>query len=82
VIFLKFVLLNLSFPAIAYSHAAVLSLPYEPSLLSICSSNRHAGSEEMALIQLFIPSEIARSAVSSLGEAGCVQFLDVPLSLM
>jgi hypothetical protein len=31
----------------------------------------------MALVQLFIPSEIARSTVSSLGEAGCVQFLDV-----
>lgn len=40
------------------------------------------GSEEMALVQLFIPSEIARSTVSSLGEAGCVQFLDVPLSYM
>jgi hypothetical protein len=35
------------------------------------------GSEEMALVQLFIPIEIGRSCVSSLGEAGCVQFLDV-----
>jgi V-type H+-transporting ATPase subunit a len=31
----------------------------------------------MALVQLFIPSEIARATVSSIGEAGCVQFLDV-----
>ena len=41
-------------------------------------TNSEIGSEEMMLVQLFIPSEIARSAVSSLGEAACVQFLDVP----
>jgi len=33
----------------------------------------------MAFVQLFIPSEIARSTVSALGEVGAVEFLDVPL---
>jgi hypothetical protein len=31
----------------------------------------------MALVQLFIPSEIARTTVSALGELGSVEFLDV-----
>jgi hypothetical protein len=35
------------------------------------------GSEEMALVQLFIPSEIARTTVSALGELGSIEFLDV-----
>jgi len=33
----------------------------------------------MAFVQLFIPSEIARSTVSALGEVGAVEFLDVLL---
>jgi len=61
------------------SHAAVLPLPYNPPLIKRQNvpTDAAVGSEEMALVQLFIPSEIARATVSSLGEAGCVQFLDV-----
>jgi len=40
-----------------------------------------AGSEEMSFVQLFIPSEIARTTVSTLGELGSIEFLDVvPIS--
>jgi hypothetical protein len=31
----------------------------------------------MAFVQLFIPSEIARTTVSTMGELGSVEFLDV-----
>ena len=36
----------------------------------------------MAFVQLFIPSENARSTVSALGEAGSVEFLDVQPSIL
>ena len=31
----------------------------------------------MALVQLFIPSEVGRSTISALGDLGAVQFRDV-----
>jgi hypothetical protein len=31
----------------------------------------------MAFVQMFIPSEMARTTVSALGEVGAVEFLDV-----
>lgn len=34
-------------------------------------------SEEMSLIQLFIPAEVAHNCVAELGELGKVQFSDV-----
>jgi len=34
-------------------------------------------SEEMSLIQLYIPAEVAQPTVSELGELGLVQFRDV-----
>lgn len=34
-------------------------------------------SEVMSLIQLYIPSEVARATVSELGDLGLVQFRDV-----
>lgn len=36
-----------------------------------------AGSEEMSLVQLYIPSEVAHDTISELGEMGNVQFKDV-----
>ena len=35
-------------------------------------------SEVMSLIQLYIPSEVARATISELGDLGLVQFRDVP----
>jgi hypothetical protein len=35
------------------------------------------GSEEMSLVQLFVPTEVAHDAVAELGERGNVQFIDV-----
>jgi hypothetical protein len=35
------------------------------------------GSQEMALVQLFIPTEAGRTTMSDLGELGSVHFLDV-----
>jgi len=35
------------------------------------------GSEEMSLVQLFIPTEVAHDTVSELAELGNVQFKDV-----
>lgn len=40
-------------------------------------ANLDSGSEEMAFVQMFIPSETARTTVSALGEIGAVEFLDV-----
>lgn len=36
-------------------------------------------SEEMSLIQLYIPSEIAQPTVAELGELGLIQFRDVKI---
>ena len=38
-------------------------------------------SEEMSLIQLYIPLEIAQPTVAELGEVGSVEFRDVRVSL-
>jgi vacuolar-type H+-ATPase subunit I/STV1 len=35
------------------------------------------GSEQMSLVQLFVPTEVAHDAVAELGELGNVQFKDV-----
>lgn len=37
-------------------------------------------SEEMSLIQLYIPAEVAQPCVAELGELGKVQFRDVSFS--
>lgn len=36
-----------------------------------------AGSEQMSLVQLFVPTEVAHDTVAELGELGNVQFKDV-----
>ena len=36
-----------------------------------------AGSEQMSLVQLFVPAEVAHDTVAELGELGNVQFKDV-----
>lgn len=38
-------------------------------------------SEEMSLVQLFIPAEVAHTCVAELGELGKVQFRDVKAPL-
>jgi hypothetical protein len=38
-------------------------------------------SEEMSLIQLYIPAEVSHSCLAELGEIGKVQFRDVSLSI-
>lgn len=38
-----------------------------------------AGSEQMSLVQLFVPAEVAHDTVAELGELGDVQFKDVRL---
>lgn len=58
-------------------------MPYS-TLLRIprpCPFTDVVGSEEMSFVQLFIPSEIARTTVSMLGELGSIEFLDVSSSL-
>ena len=40
-----------------------------------------AGSEQMSLVQLFVPTEVAHDTVAELGELGNVQFKDVSLLL-
>ena len=54
---------------------AVLHAP--PYLPFACTLADVTGSEEMSFVQLFIPSEIARTTVSTLGELGSIEFLDV-----
>ena len=43
--------------------------------LSLISTT--AGSEQMSLVQLFVPAEVAHDTVAELGELGNVQFKDV-----
>ena len=40
-------------------------------------SHRTIGSEQMSLVQLFVPTEVAHDTVAELGELGNVQFKDV-----
>ncbi len=37
----------------------------------------HSGSEEMSLVQLYIPSEVSHDTISELAEMGNFQFKDV-----
>lgn len=39
------------------------------------------GSEQMSLVQLFIPREVAHDTIAELGELGNVQFKDVRLGI-
>jgi hypothetical protein len=39
------------------------------------------GSEQMSLVQLFVPTEVAHDTVAELGELGNVQFKDVSKTL-
>ena len=43
----------------------------------VASNGRREGSEQMSLVQLFVPTEVAHDTVSELGELGNVQFKDV-----
>lgn len=38
---------------------------------------KRKGSEQMSLVQLFVPTEVAHDTVAELGELGNVQFKDV-----
>lgn len=40
-------------------------------------SNGPTGSEQMSLVQLIIPTEVAHDTIAELGELGDVQFKDV-----
>jgi len=40
------------------------------------------GSEQMSLVQLFVPTEVAHDTVAELGELGNVQFKDVGVLLL
>jgi V-type H+-transporting ATPase subunit a len=40
-------------------------------------ATRRTGSEQMSLVQLFVPTEVAHDTVAELGELGDVQFKDV-----
>jgi len=51
---------------------------YCVSMGSILMANPNcAGSEQMSLVQLFVPTEVAHDTVAELGELGNVQFKDV-----
>jgi len=39
--------------------------------------SNYKGSEQMSLVQLFVPTEVAHDTVAELGELGNVQFKDV-----
>jgi hypothetical protein len=41
----------------------------------------HPGSEEMSLVQLYIPTEVVHDTISELGEMGDFQFKDVSRNL-
>lgn len=43
----------------------------------LVADSDHAGSEQMSLVQLFVPTEVAHDTVAELGELGDVQFKDV-----
>lgn len=47
----------------------------------INSPLRMLGSEQMSLVQLFIPREVAHDTIAELGELGNVQFKDVRLGI-
>ena len=44
---------------------------------SKCWATKITGSEQMSLVQLFVPTEVAHDTVAELGELGNVQFKDV-----
>jgi len=43
----------------------------------LTTGQRNTGSEQMSLVQLFVPTEVAHDTVAELGELGNVQFKDV-----
>lgn len=47
------------------------------NLYSLYFTFTTAGSEQMSLVQLFVPTEVAHDTVAELGELGNVQFKDV-----
>ena len=72
--------------SITYIHTALHGgripqlVPYVSSYSPIfISSYLHTttGSEQMSLVQLFVPAEVAHDTVAELGELGNVQFKDV-----
>jgi len=54
-----------------------LLTPLDLSTTTAMSESTFFRSEEMSLIQLYIPAEVAQPTVSELGELGLVQFRDV-----
>ncbi len=53
------------------------SVPYVVSLAYRFTLTPLLGSEQMSLVQLFVPTEVAHDTVAELGELGNVQFKDV-----
>jgi len=49
--------------------------------VSPLSDSNYKGSEQMSLVQLFVPTEVAHDTVAELGELGNVQFKDVGVLL-
>ena len=58
-------------------------IPYLVPYVLCCSLDHHAltptttGSEQMSLVQLIVPTEVAHDTIAELGELGNVQFKDV-----
>lgn len=72
-----------------YFHTQLMSDDY-PSLFRECclsvdvllmADSNCKGSEQMSLVQLFVPTEVAHDTVAELGELGNVQFKDVGVLL-
>jgi len=56
-----------------YSVRLISSVFFRGILTFTC----HVGSEQMSLVQLIVPTEVAHDTVAELGELGDVQFKDV-----
>lgn len=53
------------------------SVPYVVLLACCTALTPYIGSEQMSLVQLFVPTEVAHDTVAELGELSNVQFKDV-----
>jgi hypothetical protein len=60
-----------------FEHQEDLRNSYRANHRTTVSDSTLFRSEEMSLIQLYIPAEVARPTVAELGELGMIQFRDV-----